>query len=62
MEKNQSRKAGLGRGKKTDLDYGKHPHQVTPSPDTYKIDSFVETNKAHNKGFTPRYSREVHLN
>lgn len=59
MEKNQSRKAGMGKGKKTDLDVGKHPHQVTPPPDTYNIASFVETNKAHNKGFTPRNSREV---
>jgi len=31
---------------------------VTPSPDAYNIHSFVETNKAHNKGFTPRNSRE----
>ena len=57
MEKNQGRKAGMGKGKKTDLDYGKHPHQQSPSPDIYKIATFVESNKAHNKGFTPRNSR-----
>lgn len=47
----------MGRGKKTDLDYGKNPEHVVPSPDAYKINSFVDTNKLHNKGFTPRNSR-----
>lgn len=59
MENNRARKAGIGKGKKTDLDFGKHPHQETPSPDAYSIQSFVELNKIHNKGFTPRCSREV---
>lgn len=31
----------MGKGKKTDLDYGKHPHQEAPSPDAYNIQSFV---------------------
>ena len=31
----------MGKGKKTDLDYGKNPEQVGPSPDTYHIASFV---------------------
>jgi hypothetical protein len=57
METNDGRKAGMGKGKKTDLDYGKHPHQEAPSPDVYQIASFVDINKAHNKGFTPRNSR-----
>ena len=47
----------MGKGKKTDLDYGKNPEHVVPSPDTYKIASMAETNKAHGKGFTPRNSR-----
>jgi hypothetical protein len=59
MESNQARKTGMGMGKKTDLDHGKHPHQETPSPDAYNIQSFVEVNKIHQKGFTPRNSREV---
>jgi hypothetical protein len=41
IEKNDSRKAGIGYGKKTDLDYGKHPHNEAPSPDKYNISSFV---------------------
>lgn len=51
----------MGKGKKTDLDYGKNPQQVVPSPDTYKIPTFVDTNTLHKKGFTPLYSREVSL-
>ena len=51
--------SAFGYGKKTDLDVGKHPHNVVPSSDTYNIKSFVETNKNKQKGFTPRYSREV---
>ena len=49
----------FGYGKKTDLDVGKNPHQVTPPPDSYSIPTFAETNKKHGKGFTPRYSRDV---
>ncbi len=44
------RKTTFGYGQITDLEYGKHPHNKSPSPDHYKIDSFVETNKGHNKG------------
>jgi hypothetical protein len=44
------RKTSFGFGKKTDLDYGKHRHNKSPSPDVYKIDSFVEFNKTHNRG------------
>lgn len=38
---------------------GKDPHNIVPSPDTYNLSSFVEENKAHKKGFSPLYSREV---
>ena len=34
------RKAGFGYGKKTDLDYGKNPLNVVPSPDTYNLKDF----------------------
>lgn len=44
LEKNQNRKSGIGYGKKTDLDVGKHPHNETPSPDKYNLSSFVEIN------------------
>lgn len=47
----------MGIGKKIDLEYGKNLGHVVPSPDTYKIPTFVDINKAHNKGFTPRNSR-----
>ena len=59
MKNNKNRKAGIGYGKKTDLDVGRHPHNIVPSPDTYNIASFVKTNKDHQVGFTPLYSREV---
>jgi hypothetical protein len=59
VENNKNRKAGIGFGKKTDLDVGKDPHNVAPSPDTYNLPTFVETNKLHEKGFSPLYSREV---
>jgi len=54
---NKNRKAAIGYGKKTDLDVGKDPHNIAPSPDTYNLKSFVETNEAHSKGFTPLVSR-----
>jgi len=38
---NKNRKAGIGYGKKTDLEVGQHRHNVTPSPDTYNIPTFV---------------------
>ena len=49
----------FGIGKKTDLDVGKNPHQVTPPPNSYSIPTFADVNKKHGKGFTPRFSREV---
>lgn len=48
---------GFGFGKKTDLDVGKHPHNKSPSPDHYKIDAFVDTNKGHNIGWTTAIGR-----
>jgi len=51
--------AGFGYGKKTDLDVGKDPHNIAPSPDTYDLASFVKTNQDHHVGFTPLFSREV---
>ena len=50
---------GFGYGKKTDLEFDKNPLQVVPPSNTYNIDSFIDVNKKKNKGFTPRYSREV---
>ena len=50
---------GFGYGKKTDLEFDKNPQHVVPPSNTYNLKSFVETNKHHQKGFTPRYSREV---
>lgn len=50
---------GFGYGKKTDLYFGKHPHNETPPSNSYNIPTFVDTNKLHHKGFTPRNSREV---
>lgn len=54
-----TRKTSLGFGRKTDLDYGKHRHNVTPSPDNYKIDSFVDLNAAHHRGMSAHIGREV---
>ena len=51
----------FGYGKKTDLEVGKNPHQVTPPPNTYNIPTFVDINKKKEKGFTPLKSREVLL-
>jgi hypothetical protein len=59
MGENKNRKAGIGYGKKTDLDYGKHPHNETPPPDRYQLNSFVETNEKMKRGFSPLYSRDV---
>jgi hypothetical protein len=59
MESNKNRKAAIGYGKKTDLEYGKHPHNETPPPDQYNLDSFVDTNKKKQKGFSPLFSRDV---
>ena len=53
------RNKAFGYGRKTDLDIGKNRHNVIPASTTYDLRSFVETNKAHKKGFTPRYSRDV---
>jgi hypothetical protein len=50
---------GFGYGKKTDLDVGKHPHNVTPSPDNYQIDSFVDTDTRHRRGMSTHIGREV---
>ncbi len=50
---------GFGYGKKTDLDIGKNPEHIVPPPTTYNLNTFVDTNKLHKKGFTPRNSREV---
>ena len=44
------RKTSFGFGKKTDLDYGKHKHNKSPSPDKYMIDSFIDYNKNHQRG------------
>jgi hypothetical protein len=44
------RKTSFGFGKKTDLEYGKHRHNKSPSPDKYLIDSFVDFNKTHQRG------------
>jgi len=52
----------FGYGKKTDLDFDKNPLHVVPPPNTYEIASFVETNKLHEKGFTPLFSRDVPSN
>lgn len=48
---------GLGYGKKTDLDIGKHPHNIVPAPTSYQIDTFVEINKSHEKGVTAHIGR-----
>lgn len=54
------RKTSFGFGRKTDLDYGKHRHNKSPSPDRYKIDSFVEFNKTHHRGSSCHIGRDVH--
>jgi len=48
---------GIGYGMKTNLDVGKDLSHVVPSPDTYNLSNFVETNKNHKKGFFPGYGR-----
>ena len=53
------RKTSFGFGRKTDLDYGKHRHNKSPSPDRYKIDSFVEFNKTHLRGSSCHIGRDV---
>ena len=50
---------GFGYGKNTDLEQGKHPHNHTPSPDNYQIDSFVDTNRSHQKGMSAHIGRDV---
>ena len=55
----RSFKLGFGYGKKTNLDFNKNPEHYVPPSNTYNIQSFVEINKHKQKGFTPRYSREV---
>jgi hypothetical protein len=54
-----TRHTSFGYGKKTDLDTGKHPHNKSPSPDRYKIDSFVELDKTHQRGMTTHIGREL---
>ena len=49
-----------GYGKKTDLDYGKHPHNKSPSPDKYQIDTFVDFNKTHQRGSSCHIGRDVY--
>ena len=53
------RKTSFGYGKKTDLDYGKHPHNKSPSPDKYQIDTFVDFNKTHQRGSSCHIGRDV---
>ena len=48
---------GFGYGKKTDLDIGKDRHNVAPSPDCYNLNTFIQTNKMHNKGPSPGKGR-----
>ena len=43
-ETKSNRKAGIGIGKKTDLDIGKDRHNVIPPPNTYDLASFIKTN------------------
>ena len=50
---------GFGYGKNTDLDHGKHRHNITPSPDNYQIDSFVDTDSRHKRGMSTHIGREV---
>ena len=52
-----SRKTSLGFGRKTDLDHGKHPHNKTPSPAAYNIDSFVDVNTSHERGSSVHIGR-----
>ena len=54
-----TRKTSFGYGKKTDLDYGKHRHNKSPSPDRYQIDSFVDSNKKHLRGSSCHIGRDV---
>ena len=56
-----TRKTSFGYGRKTDLDYGKHRHNKSPSPDRYQIDSFVDTNKKHVRGSSCHIGRDVRL-
>ncbi len=53
------RKTSFGYGRKTDLDYGKHRHNKSPSPDRYKIDTFVDFNKTHQRGSSCHIGRDV---
>lgn len=53
-----NRKTSFGYGKKTDLDVGKNRHNIIPSPDTYNLNTFIQTNKLHNKGFSPGKGRD----
>lgn len=52
------RKTSFGFGKRIDLDVGKHPHNIVPSPDSYDLKGFNDINKSHKKGFFPGYGRE----
>ena len=57
MAGNHAITSGFGYGKQNDLEFDKNPLHITPSPDTYNLSTFVDTNKLHQKGFTPRFSR-----
>ena len=51
------RKTTFGYGKSNDLDHGKPPHNKSPSPDRYQIDTFVDSDKKHSKGSTCHIGR-----
>ena len=53
-----TRHTSFGYGKNTDLEHGKHRHNITPSPDNYQIDTFVDTNKSHKRGMSTHIGRE----
>jgi hypothetical protein len=53
--------SGHGFGKKTDLEHGKHRHNITPGPALYHIDSFVDNDIRHKKGMSMHIGREVTL-
>ena len=48
----------IDHGKKTDLDVGKDRHNIAPPPDTYNLNTFIQTNQLHGKGFSPGKGRD----
>lgn len=50
--------SGFGIGKKTDLDVGKDPHNISPPPNTYNVPTFAQENAAHKSGFNIAIGRE----